>query len=227
LGGAIAGVLYILTTLILLLAVDKGQINVLQGIVQAVSHMAERVGIGWIRAPFALMLSLSIAGIGSVWLAGSARIPFVAGLDAHLPSWLGKIHPKWGTPYPAILVHVSISAILIGINAVGSGVQEMFQKLLSLSVVLQLIPFLYMFAALLRLAVTSPGAGLFGRNVLLAAGGTGLATTALGTALVFFPARQITSLASYLAWMFGGTAAFIGLAALFFFSGRAKAPARA
>ena len=64
---------------------------VLQGIVQAVSHMAGRVGVGWIVAPFAFLLSLSIAGIGSAWLGGSARIPFVAGLDSYMPEWLGKI----------------------------------------------------------------------------------------------------------------------------------------
>ncbi|MBI5200583.1 MAG: APC family permease, partial [Elusimicrobia bacterium] len=219
-GGVLSGVLYIAATLTLLLAVDKGEINVLQGIVQAVSHMADRVGIGWIRAPFALMLSFSIAGIGSVWLAGSARIPFVAGLDSYLPAWLGKVHPKWGTPYPAILVHASISMLLVLINSFGSGVQEMFQRLLSLSVVLQLIPFLYMFGALLRLP--ADGKGRFGPAVLKTAGATGLATTALGIVLVFFPARQISSLGSYLAWMFGGTAAFIGLAAFFFFTGRAR-----
>jgi len=34
------------------------------------------------------MLSLSIAGIGSAWMGGSARIPFVAGLDSYMPAWL-------------------------------------------------------------------------------------------------------------------------------------------
>src|SRR5205807_10653594 len=55
LGGVLSGALYVGTTLTLLVAVSKDQINVLQGIVQAVSHMSARVGIGWIIAPFALM----------------------------------------------------------------------------------------------------------------------------------------------------------------------------
>ena len=47
--------------------------------------------MAWIVAPFALMLSLSIAGIGSAWLGGSARIPFVAGLDSYMPAgWEGS-----------------------------------------------------------------------------------------------------------------------------------------
>ncbi len=39
-GGVLSGVMYIATTLTLLIAVSKNDINVLQGIVQAVSHMA-------------------------------------------------------------------------------------------------------------------------------------------------------------------------------------------
>ncbi|MFZ0642594.1 MAG: APC family permease, partial [Candidatus Acidiferrales bacterium] len=103
-GGVLSGVMYIATTLTLLIAVSRNEMNVLQGIVQAVSHMAARVNALWIVAPFALMLSVSIAGIGSAWLAGSARIPFVAGLDSYMPSWLGKTHPRYATPYAALIV---------------------------------------------------------------------------------------------------------------------------
>jgi len=219
-GGLFSGFLYVGATLTLLIAVSKDSISVLQGIVQAVSHMAAQVGVSWIVAPFALMLSLSIAGIGSAWLGGSARIPFVAGLDSYLPSWLGKIHPKYATPYPALLVHAGVSLILVILNftLTGSGVQETFQKLLSLAVVLQLVPFLYMFGALLKIAFDEKFVrGHYGRGMLVFAGISGMLTTILGIALAFFPAQQITSLLSYEIWMFGGTLGFIGLAAFFFF----------
>jgi glutamate:GABA antiporter len=227
-GGVISGFLYIATTLTLLIAVSKNDINVLQGIVQAVSHMAARVGVAWIVAPFALMLSISIAGIGSAWLAGSARIPFVAGLDSYLPSWLGKVHPRYGTPYAALLVHFVVSTILVLISFLGSGVQETFQRLLSLAVVLQLLPFLYMFAALLKIAANPlAGKGHYSKNVLWLAGSSGLLVTILGMIFAFSPAQQITSVWSYESWMFGGTAFFIGLAVFFFFVyGRRKAAAQ-
>src|ERR1700694_1856617 len=114
-GGILSGVLYVGATLTLLIAVGKN-VNVLQGIVQAVSHMAGRVGVAWITVPFALMLSLSIAGIGSAWMGGSARIPLVAGLDSYMPSWLGKIHPRYATPHAALIVQAIVSLILIVIN---------------------------------------------------------------------------------------------------------------
>ena len=219
LGGLLSGFLYIGATLTLLVAVDKDSISVLQGIVQAVSHMAGRVGLGWIIAPFAFLLSLSIAGIGSAWLGGSARIPFVAGLDSYMPEWLGKIHPQYATPYAALMVHASVSLILVIVNFVATGgVQESFQSLLSLAVVLQLIPFLYMFGGLLRIAFDQGFVrGHYAKGTLIFAGVSGLLTTVLGIALAFFPAQQIKSIARYEIWMFGGTIFFIGLAAFFFF----------
>ncbi len=218
-GGVISGALYIGATLTLLIAVSKNEISVLQGIVQAVSHMAARVGVGWIIAPFALMLSLSIAGIGSAWMGGSARIPFVAGLDSYMPPWLGNLHPKYATPYAALIVQGAVSLVLVVINFVASGgVQEAFQTMLSLAVVLQLVPFLYVFAALLKFAFSgSMVEGGYGKVKLVFAGASGLLTTILGIALAFFPAKQITSLWKYELKMVGFTVAFLGLAAFFFF----------
>ena len=113
------------------------------------------------------------------------------------------------------------------LNFAGAGVQETFQKLLSLAVVLQLVPFVYMFGALVKFAVTEPvPKGQYSRTTLFLAGSSGLLTTILGIALVFFPAQQITSLWKYEFWMFGGTLFFIGLAAFFFFVyGRRKVAA--
>ena len=225
-GGVISGLLYVGATLAILVSVGKNDISVLQGIVQAVSRMASEVDVSWIVAPFAFMLSISIAGIGSAWLAGSARIPFVAGLDSYMPQWLGRVHPRYATPYMALIVHASVSMLLCLMNLAGAGVQEAFQTMLSLAVVLQLVPLLYMFAALLKLAWSeSASKGRYGRAVLTLAGASGLATTILGIALVFFPSQRVTLLWLYEVKMFGGTLFFVGLAAFFFFVyGRRKAP---
>jgi amino acid transporter len=226
-GGVLAGALYIGATLTLLVSIPKDEISVLQGIVQSVSHMAAKVGVAWIIAPFAIMLSLSIAGIGSAWMGGSARIPFVAGLDSYMPSWLGKIHPRYATPYAALIVQAIVSLILVVLNFYASGgVQEAFQRMLSLAVVLQLVPFLYVFAALLKFAVKKPlEGGRYSRGTLLFAGGAGFVTTTLGIALAFFPAKQITSVWKYEVTMIGITLAFLLLAVFFFFVyGRLKTP---
>jgi amino acid transporter len=144
-----------------------------------------------------------------------------------MPAWLGKVHPRYATPYAALIVHASVSVILVIINFsfTGAGVQETFQKLLSLAVVLQLVPFLYIFTALLKIVFGGSFVrSRYSRSTLVFAGVSGLVTTMVGIALAFFPAQQITSLVSYEIWMFGGTLLFLGLAAFFFFVyGRRKA----
>jgi amino acid transporter len=222
-GGVISGALYIAATLTLLMVVGKN-FNVTQGIVQAVAHMATTLGIAWILPVFALLLSLAIAGIGSAWLGGSARIPFVAGLDSYMPAWLGRIHPKYRTPYAALIVHVTISILLCVIFFCLSSVQAAFQTMLSLAVVLQLVPYLYVFAAILKLAARPDNAGVYSKAVLLLAGLSGLITTTLGIGLQYFPPQLVTSLRTYELEMVLGTLFFVGLAAYFFFIyGRHKA----
>jgi amino acid transporter len=224
-GGLLSGILYIGATLTLLLAVSKQDIGVLQGVVQAVGHMAEQVKVPWIVSPFAFVLSISIAGIASAWLAGSARIPFVAGLDSYLPQGLGKLHKKYATPYVALIAHATFSALFLGMSFVGAGVKEAFVTMLDLAVVLQLVPFLYMHAALLKLAgQTAPGEGHYSKATLLVAGSCGMVTTILGMGVAFIPSHQIESIRLFEIKMFTGTIFFIGLAWFFFFVyGRRKA----
>jgi glutamate:GABA antiporter len=215
-GGAVSGVLYVTATLAVLVAVGKN-FSVTQGIVQAVGHMAATLGIGWILPAFALLLSLAIAGIGSAWLGGSARIPFVAGLDSYMPAWLGRIHPRYRTPYAALIVHVTISILLCVVFFSLSSVQAAFQTMLSLAVVLQLVPYIYVFAAILKFALRPDGAGVYSRRVLLAAGASGLLTSVLGISLQYFPPQLVTSLGVYELEMVLGTIFFLGLAVYFFF----------
>jgi glutamate:GABA antiporter len=217
-GGVISGLLYIGCTLTLLIAVPRTEISTLQGIPQAVSRMSDKVGVPWLVAPFAFVLSISIAGIASAWLSGSARIPFVAGLDSYLPSALGKLHPRFSTPYVALIVQTGISILFLAMSFIGAQVKEAFQTLLNLAVVLQLVPFLYMFAALIRLASRdSEQAGYYSKATLRFAGISGFVVTCLGTALAFFPPPDITSKGTFEIKMWVGTIVLLALAGFFFF----------
>jgi amino acid transporter len=161
-------------------------------------------------------------------MGGSARIPFVAGLDCYMPSAMGKVHPRYATPHVALIVQGLVSLLLIVLNfTLSGGVQEAFQKMLSAAVVLQLIPFLYVFAALVKFALRgSTENARYGRSTLMFAGVAGLVTTVLAIIVAFFPAKQITSLWRYEFSMFGITLGFIALAVFFFYGySRLKTPA--
>src|SRR5260370_920471 len=141
------------------------------------------------------MRSFVLRGIGSAWMGGSARIPFVAGLDSYMRSWLGRVHPIYRTPHAALIVQAVVSLILIVINFYASGgVQEAFQTMLSLAVVLDLVPFLDGVSALLKFGFGGALAGgRYSRGPLLVSGFCGFGTTSLCIALWFFPAKQIPS----------------------------------
>jgi amino acid transporter len=150
--------------------------------------MAGTVGAARIVAPLALILTIAIAGTTSAWVAGSARIPFVAGLDNYLPPVLGRLHPRFATPYVALILQGVVSCAVLAMGFVGSTVQEGYRILLLLAIVVQLIPFLYMFGALIRLAARPDFTRVrYSRGTLLAAGTIGSVVTGLGTILAFVP----------------------------------------
>lgn len=218
-GGISSGLLYIGATLAVLLALPRKDISVVQGILQAVTHMASDVGVAWFVPPLALVLAIAITGTTSAWLSGSARIPFVAGLDRYLPPKLGLLHPRYRTPYIALIVHAILSCAFVAMSFVGATVEEAYQIMLLLAVVLQLVPFLYVYAALIRIALRDDlGDGFYKRRTLWLAGLSGFATTAIGMIVAFVPPADRNEPA----WlfelkMFAGCAFFIGLAAFFFY----------
>ena len=111
-GGAFVTTGYILGTVAVLIALPANEVSGLQGIMQAISKSVERIGLSGavaigIVSFAALLITLSNLGAMGAWLAVSARLPFVAGLDRYLPPAFARIHPKWGTPYVALLVQAA------------------------------------------------------------------------------------------------------------------------
>src|SRR5260370_25821289 len=101
---------------------------------------------------------------------------------------------------------------------VGAGVKEAFVTMLDLAVVLQLVPYLYMHAALLKLAWQSaPGEGYYRKSTLVLAGSCGLITTSLGIGVGFIPPHQIQALPLFEINVCVGTFVLFCLAAVFFF----------
>jgi len=85
-------------------------------------------------------------------VAGVARIPFVASIDRYLPAFFGKIHPRWKTPWISILVQAGISALILIVTQYFTALKNGYLFLVDMSVILYFIPFLYMYAAVIKLA---------------------------------------------------------------------------
>jgi len=151
----VAGVIvtagYILGTIAILVALPRSQVNNMEGIMQAISTAAAR--IGWTGVGPAVALLICLANLGGVgaYLAALARIPFVVGIDRYLPPVFGRVHPKWGTPIVALVTQALACVVFVLLGQAGSSVHGAYQLLVTMSIITNFIPYLFMFAALIRL----------------------------------------------------------------------------
>ena len=199
---AIAGVVsiasYLLVTGAVLTLVPVDRLGVIQGVMQAVTAGANAGGIGWIVVPLAIVMGLATGGAASAWFAGSSRIPFVAGLTSALPAPLGRVHPRWGSPHVALIACAVLAAAFTAFSLAGSSVAEAYQVMLKAAVVIQLIPFAYLFLALVKTTRTRAGAR--------AAGVVGLCTTIVGLGAAFLPTADVASVPLFETKMIAGVA---------------------
>jgi amino acid transporter len=161
---------------------------------QAVSKSAERVGLEGIGPLAALLITVSNLGALGAWLAVSARLPFVAGLDRYLPPAFARIHPKWGTPYVALLVQAFCGVVFIVLSQAGTSVYGAYEVLVSMGIISYFIPYLFVFASLIRFQREPAAPGVIripgGRPVATALGALGFTTTLITIVFSVLPAAD-------------------------------------
>jgi amino acid transporter len=199
LGGVIAGLIYFGSTLAMLIAMPQKEIGVLSGVLQAISAMSERSGLKMVVPPLALLECVAILGTASAWFGGAARLPFVAGVDRYLPPIIGRVHPRYHTPYVSLILFAVLSSLLIAASYLGVSVGEAYLTMLDLSVVLQLAPSAYMFLALLKHTSSKDAVLHANKSYLRTNAIAGLGSTTVGLVVAFIPSRQVNS-----TWLFEG-----------------------
>lgn len=225
--GLFIALIYIAGTAAVLVAVPSNEVSVIAGPVQAIEAAGRPEGLGELSRPAALLIALSSLGGAGAWLAGSARLPFVAGLDRFLPPAFGRIHPRWGTPHVSILTQGGLAAVLLMLGIPGGSVEEAYLLLLQMTVLLYFVPFLYLFLAVMILKPSS-GEGTIpvpgGRAGAYLTGLLGLFTTAAALVLAVIPSAEVTRPRLYELKLVGGTLVFFALGVVLYWRGRHAAP---
>ncbi len=142
---------YMMGTVAVLTALPQGRVSSLEGIMQAIAGSADRVGWHGVGPPVALLICLANLGAVGAYLAALSRIPFVAGIDRFLPPAFARVHPRWGTPHVALIVQALCCFVFILLGQAGSTVRGAYQVLVSMTIITNFIPYLFMFASLIRL----------------------------------------------------------------------------
>jgi amino acid transporter len=212
-GLSIAAV-YLTGTISLLWSLPPKEVSIISGVNQAITRAGAAHGMPWLGPPIALLMTL--AGLGGVgaWLIATARLLFVGGLDRYLPPVFGRTHPKWKTPWFAMLFQAVFSAVFIVAAQWGGTVKDAYLKLVNATLIVYFMPYLYMFASAIRLraeirrqpgAIPVPGgdAGSVFWN------GLGFLTTAVAIMLALIPPEDTANKTSFFVQVFIGSFGFL------------------
>ena len=150
--GVLIGLIYIAGTVSVLVLLNSANVDPKSGVFQAIAVASGILKIGAFGIIASLLVTVGNAGgVGST-VAGIARVPFAVGVDKYMPAAFGKIHPKWHTPYVSILVQAAISGVILLLSQISESTVSAYQILVDAAVIVYFIPFLYMYAAVIRLA---------------------------------------------------------------------------
>ena len=181
--GAVTTLVYIAGSASVLVAVPVSSLKELSGITDAVQVVAGRVGLTELGVLTGALLTLNaLAGTAS-WTAGAARVPFAAGVDSAMPRAFARLHPRYRTPHVALVVQsiaasaIFLASVFFSVAGRSTSIQEAYDILVNLTILIYFVPYLYLFAAQVRLLPEAP------RWAAL----LGFAATAISLALTFVP----------------------------------------
>jgi amino acid transporter len=210
-------VVYLLGTGAVLWLVPRNDINVVSGFVQATAVGAKQLSpaLWWLAPLVAAAYTLgSIGGVGA-WLTGPARVAFAIGLDRYFPPAFGRVHPKWKTPYVAILVQASLATVFLLLSVLGKGttVEKAYLIILDTQLLIYFIPYIYLFISFLihrrtpapAETVRVPG----GPAVAWLVGLSGLFVALFAMVVAMVPPGGETNVLLFEAKVVGGALAFI------------------
>jgi amino acid transporter len=219
---------YILGTLSVLWLVPTGDLNIVSGFLQAISvgSAAASPALVWLAPAAAALYTVSnVAGVGA-WLSGPARVAFVIGLDRYFPPAFGKVHPKWRTPYVAILVQAVLATVFLLVSQLGKGstVEQAYLVLLDTQLLVYFIPYVYLFLCLLRQARGPVHEGQLpgGRAGATIAGLCGLGITLFAMIVAAIPPGDAPNRFVFGAKVIGGAGAFVALGTMIYWRARTR-----
>ena len=190
---------YVGGTVAMLVALPSEQISGLGGFMTAIAQMCNNLApksfASWTGAAIiviALLVAISNLGNACAYLASCSRLPFVAGIDNYLPAVFGRVHPRWNTPYIAILVYGLGGMLFAFLGQAGTSVKGAYDVLVSMSIITFFIPYLFLFGTMIRVQNRPVSADVIrvpgGRRAAIPLAILGILTTLLTIALSVLPA---------------------------------------
>lgn len=225
-GGLVVTFCYVGGTVGVLLALPHDEVSNLQGLMQAITRTADRVGFFWIIPVAAGLIALSNLGAAGAYLAAVARLPFVAGIDRFLPQSFGKLHPRWQTPHIALIGQAICGVVFIFLGQAGTTVKGAYDVLVSMGIITYFLPYLFLFAAMIRLQGDPAGPDVIrvpgGKPMAWLLSIVGFTTASLTIALSLIPSPDEANPALAIVKVVGGTAVLLAVGASLYWLNRRR-----
>ena len=228
--GVVVTVLYVAATFSILLAIPKEQVSGLQGAMQAIQAMCGRAGMPVLVPIGAALVTLNALGGVGGWFAATARLPFVAGIDRFLPEAFGRLHPRWRTPYVALLVQAGIAGVFIFLGQARTSVRGAYEALVSMGIIAYFIPFMFMFASMIALQREPAGPDVMrvpgGKPVAIFLAATGFLVTAISIVLSCVPADDEPDKTFFVVKVVGASLALVAIGVVVYLLGSRRSGER-
>jgi glutamate:GABA antiporter len=217
---------YILGTFCVLLALPSAEASNLDGLVQAIERTSERLGLHGVTSTAAALIAISNIGAAAAFLAAAARLPFVAGIDGFLPAVFGRVHPRWHTPYASVLAQGLIGIAFVFLGQAGTSVKGAYDVLVSIGVITYLVPYLFVFAALVRVQGEPTGADVIhvpgGKPAAISIAIVGFCTTMFAILLSLIPSPEEPHKILVTVKVLGAASMLIGLGMVVYWVGKSR-----
>jgi glutamate:GABA antiporter len=224
--GVVLAVCYILGTVALLVALPSSVISGVNGLAHGVHVLCAESGVPWLEKILGILIGLGAVGGAAAFLSSVARLPFVAGIDRYLPRPFGWVHKRYRTPWVAIACYGLAGMVMTVLSQAGTTVRGAYDVLLSMTVITYFIPYLYLFASMIKLQRRPAGEGVMrvpgGAKVAIPLAALGFVSTAVTIALSLVPSQATPNKTLAVAKVLIATVVLVGSGVVVYWAQRRK-----
>lgn len=196
-GSLMTVVIFILGTFALGVIIPENQINLTQSLLIGFDNYLKYLHLSWASPVIAVALMFGVLAGVLTWVAGPSKGIFAVGRAGYLPPFFQKAN-KSGVQRNILLIQGGLVTLLSLLFVVMPSVQSFYQILSQLTVLLYLIMYMLMFAAVIALRYKMPEAKRPFRlgqhnGMVWIIGGVGFLGSLLAFILSFIPPSQIST----------------------------------
>jgi amino acid transporter len=186
-----------LGSLAIAIVIPRGEIGLIDGALESSQIVFDRVGVGWLLEPMAILIFVGALAHISPWILGPAKGLAAVARRGDLPAAMGRDN-KHGVPANAMIVQSLGATAFVVVFLFVPGVNTSYWVLTALTTQVFAVTYVLIFASVIRLRYTQPDrkrpfavpGGKVGVWIIMGAAVAGyFAAFVLG----FFPPQQLDS----------------------------------